>query len=134
MRLLILGFFLAFQNPQHPLTGTWLTGNKLGKIEVSHKNGKYEARIIWLEVPEYEGKPATDRYNENPKLRNRALLGLNLFGDMKLNKDGKLVGPVYDPYRGKIFHCEIWLENKSKLNVRGYVGVFYQTKQWSRVD
>jgi uncharacterized protein (DUF2147 family) len=61
-------------------------------------------------------------------------MGLNIFGDMKIDAEGKLVGPVYDPYRGKIFQCIIWPESKNVMNVRGYWGVLYQTKQWTRVN
>lgn len=135
MKWVILTLLFSLNSSaQLPITGTWLTGNKLAKIEVSHKAGKYEARIVWLEIPDYDGKPAHDKNNENPKLRSRKLMGLNLFEEMEVNEDGLLVGNVYDPYRGRTFYCEIWPENKSVLNVRGYLGVFFQTKQWTRVN
>jgi hypothetical protein len=37
---------------------------------------------------------------------------------------------------GKIYIVSMWLdsENPNKLNVRGYIGIFFRTQQWTRIS
>lgn len=45
-------------------------------------------------------------------------------------------GTILDPDNGKTYDCTIWLNsnNHDRLNVRGYIGPFYRTQEWIRVD
>ena len=45
-------------------------------------------------------------------------------------------GKILDPENGKIYTVSMWLdsENPNKLNVRGYIGIFFRTQKWNRVE
>lgn len=36
------------------------------------------------------------------------------------------------PKTGKEYTAKIWLESDNKLAVRGYLGIFYETRYWKR--
>ena len=38
-------------------------------------------------------------------------------------------GTILDPANGKIYKCEIWLEN-GDLKVRGYIFFLFRTQTW----
>lgn len=68
--------------------------------------------------------------------KNKPIEGLVII--KKLTKDDNEYsdGTVLDPENGKTYTCKIWLDEKNKdiLNVRGYIGFFYRTQQWKRVN
>jgi uncharacterized protein (DUF2147 family) len=43
-------------------------------------------------------------------------------------------GTILDPKNGKVYDCKIWLDSADKLMVRGYVGIFFRTQEWIRVN
>jgi uncharacterized protein (DUF2147 family) len=44
-------------------------------------------------------------------------------------------GTIVDPENGKVYTVKIWMDenNPNKLNVRGYIGIFFRTQTWERV-
>ena len=42
-------------------------------------------------------------------------------------------GNILDPDNGKVYRCKIWIED-NQLKVRGYIGPFYRTQSWLKVD
>ena len=41
-------------------------------------------------------------------------------------------GTIYDPKNGKTYKCEMWLDGKTGLKIRGYWGVVYRTETWTK--
>ncbi len=81
------------------------------------------------------GKPKTDRYNPNPKLRDRPVLGMILMSDfVYVGKNLWEEGKVYDPESGKTYKCKMILKSANKLEVRGFIGfsLFGRTVTWTR--
>ena len=113
--------------------GIWFTESKDGKVEIYKKNNKYYGKVIWIAKPnDKNGKPVTDANNPNASLQKRPILLMDIITDL-VYEDGEWSGGnVYDPKSGDSYNCKIWLED-GKLKVRGYWGLFYDTKTWTRI-
>jgi uncharacterized protein (DUF2147 family) len=54
-----------------------------------------------------------------------------------LKKDGDTWsgGRILDPENGKTYRCTVNLaEQGRKLEMRGYVGIFFRTQVWERIE
>jgi len=58
---------------------------------------------------------------------------MEILKDMKKSGDEFSDGTVLDPKNGKVYRCKIWKE-ESDLKLRGYLGPFYRTQTWKRVN
>lgn len=109
--------------------GKWKLPDGSAIVEVYKKGDAFCARIAWLEEPQ-----SKDTKNPDASLRNRPLLGLDLLSNLK--PDGKRYsgGTIYDPQTGKTFTCTMELDSKNVniLHVKGYVGPFHKTMDWTR--
>ena len=115
-----------------PHLGQWLTEGGKSLVEVSDCAPAICARIVWLKDPNDEtGKPLRDGYNKNTQMRNRPILGLPLFENMKAAKAG-WVGRVYDPEEGEWFDVTVWLAGPDKINIKGCVLFVCETHAWNR--
>ena len=119
--------------------GIWKTYNdETGKLEsevkLYKKNGKIYGKIIKLyKVVNGEKNPVCDLCPGYRK--NKPVVGLNIITG--LSRDGSewyADESILDPNNGEIYDCKIWLVNKNKLAVRGYLGWFFRTQYWVRVD
>lgn len=136
--LLFTILFTISTYSQKTIVGKWKT------IDDSTKEAKSIVEIYKLNN-EYFGK-ITTILNEADKDKvcikckgvdkNKPIEGLVII--KKLSKDDTMYvdGTVTDPENGKTYTCKIWLDenNKDVLNVRGYIGFFYRTQKWKRVN
>lgn len=133
--LLSLG---AFAQQADQLTGTWLTKSKNpARVQVYKQGDKYFGKIIWLQDPQKNGKDATDEKNPDVAARNRNVIGLVILKDAKFDGDGAWKdGTIYDPESGKTYSCNISLDGKNTLKLRGYIGVSLlgRTEKWTRMN
>lgn len=122
----------TFCTAQSSITGEWFTGEKNAKVEIYQEGDIYQGKIVWLEEPTYDdGTPKKDKQNPKAKLQDRPIIGLNMLKGFTKDDDVWKGGTIYDPNNGKSYKCTMWLED-GKLKVRGYVGIFYRTEQWTR--
>lgn len=134
------GFGQSANTESDNLLGIWLTGSKKAKVEIYRCGGKYCGKIVWLREPTYEdGTAKIDKKNSDEKKRSRPILGMDILTDFEYDEDLEWEdGEIYDPENGKTYSCEIWMEekDKSKLNVRGYVGfsLLGRTDIWVRSE
>ncbi len=116
--------------------GYWYNEEKDAKIEVyKAKNGKFYGKIVWLKVPETEGKPRTDLKNPKENLRNQPIMGLLILKAFDNNGDKVYdQGTIYDPKSGKTYSCKITFVNNQTLSIRGYIGISMigRTTTWTR--
>jgi uncharacterized protein (DUF2147 family) len=121
------------------IIGVWITGDKSGTIEIyKTANGKYSGRILG----DGNGVPDSttlDKYNPNPALQKRRLVGLDILSGFSYEGENDWSsGTIYDPNNGKTYKCNLALDDdgktKNKLRVRGYIGVslFGRTDVWTR--
>jgi uncharacterized protein (DUF2147 family) len=119
------------------IEGQWYNDIKSAKVLITKgSNGKFYGKVIWLKEPLKNGKPKVDELNEDPKLRNRPRLGLQVLSDFVKDGDVKYTdGTIYDPLNGKTYSCNITFKGKT-LAIRGYIGIslFGRTTTWSRVE
>ncbi len=119
--LLIMAFGVTTDtNRADTILGTWLTPKQDGKIEFYKADNRYFAKLVWYSIPD-----ATDIHNPNPVLRNKLVIGLNIFRDFIYDSKNQqwVKGTVYDPESGKTYACELWVDeyNPNQLKARGYV-------------
>lgn len=105
--------------------GRWSTGGTL--IEVRSSGDSLSARIIALKHPLYRekdragvvGMPRLDHQNPDRALRDRGLLGLELFSGFEFRR-GRWEGRLYVPSSGRTFSARLWMKDET-LKVRGFI-------------
>ncbi len=126
---------VSAQGNADAIKGVWLSENKRLKVEIYAVNNVYFGKILWLyeqNDPE-TGKPKLDKENPDPNKRSRPLIGLQVLKDFRFKDGFWQDGYVYNSQNGNTYACEIWLEGKDMLVLRGYWGFVYHTEKWTRV-
>lgn len=109
-----------------------MTEGGKSRVEVSDCGPQICAKIVWLKDPnDDKGKPLHDAYNKNTQMRNRPILGLPLFENMRPAKTG-WEGRVYNPEEGDWFDVTVWLASPDKINIKGCVLFICETHNWTR--
>jgi uncharacterized protein (DUF2147 family) len=139
--ILFIGAFLfSIALKAQSCLGTWITiddetGKKKSKVELYKKDGKLYGKIVYL-YPR-EGR------EENPKCKkctgdrkDQPLIGLQIVRGLEWNESEWEDGTIVDPENGKVYTCSIWIDRDdyTKLHVRGYVGPFFRTQTWTKVE
>ena len=127
-RLLIVVVFLggpslSWADDLSRIDGTWLSGDGDGLIEVTATDTDLYGIIAGSPDPA-DDRPDKDEKNPDPALRDRPLIGLNLFAGFKYDGNGRWSGgTIYDPNSGKTYRCIVTLVDANTLKIRGYVGL-----------
>ena len=70
--------------------------------------------------------------------RDKPLLGLTILRNLRPHADDKTVwdgGDIVDPNNGKVYRTRLkTVDGGKKLEMRGYIGPFYRTQVWLRVE
>ncbi len=125
------------------IVGFWTTADQDARIEIYRCGSGYCGRIAYLEEPNYPaddeggmgGLPKVDRFNPDPDLRRRPLLGLTFLEGFRYEGgnvwDG---GRIYNPENGKFYRARISLADGDRLMLRGYWGLSLlgRTETWVR--
>jgi uncharacterized protein (DUF2147 family) len=107
-----------------PIERAWYTEDKTAKILIYRsKEGTFDGKVVWLKVPNRNGKPKIDELNPDPHKKGQPILGLVILeGFKKDGKDEYKGGTIYDPKSGKTYSCKMERDG-NKLDVRGYIGI-----------
>ena len=100
------------------IDGTYYSPNKNSKIKFSKKDSTtYIGKLVWNKE-----ENLNDINNKNITLRDRELIGIQLFYSLKYIAHLKIwQGKFYDPTSGNTYNCDLWLTNSNKtLMARGY--------------
>ncbi|MGE0698324.1 MAG: DUF2147 domain-containing protein, partial [Hyphomicrobiaceae bacterium] len=129
----------ARPEPQPPgPVGVWIDHTGRGAVEIVPCGTGLCGRIVWMQQPnDKTGQPLRDKLNEDRRLRNRTICGLQVIGDLKLMRDGSWDrGWIYDPEQGESFDVELRLRSPDELQVKGYKGLKFlsETFQWRRAE
>lgn len=133
---MVLGLtFQVYAQSETRVLGLWYNTEKTAQVEITQNGSEFLGKIVWLQDPSPEGKPATDKENPDPKLKQRPLMGLSLLKGLKYSGGIWKGGEIYDPKTGKTYSCEIKLKSDSVLEVKGYIGFSFvgKTVQWTKV-
>jgi len=117
------------------IVGVWKTiddeTNKVkSHVQIVEKNGKFYGKVVKL-LKDPPDKLCTKCEGEK---KNKPVVGMEIVWNMSLDDDEYQGGKIMDPKNGKTYTCKMWLEDKNKLKVRGYVAFFYRTQYWFRLD
>lgn len=110
------------------IIGLYWSPKKDAKIEIYKRDDKYFGKSIWSSTKR------KDLNNPTPSLRDRDLLGLELFTNFSFKNGTYEGGKIYDPENGKTYDCKMSINGKN-LKVRGYIGIslFGRTENFERV-
>ncbi len=81
------------------------------------------------------GKPKLDNKNPDTKKRQQPIVGMTILTNFIFDgKDEWEDGKIYDPESGNTYSCNMELNGRNKLKVRGYIGLslFGRTEVWTR--
>ena len=132
-------FFYVHLSAQSCL-GYWITiddesGLKKSVVELYKKDGKMYGKVVYIYKRGKDG-PNSKCTECSGKLYNQPIMGMLIVKQMQWSGSQWEDGSILDPDNGKTYTCTIWLNetNKDKLNVRGYIGPFFRTQEWIRID
>lgn len=144
MRFIQLVFICFFCLPlcsfAQSVTGYWVTiddhsGLKKSIVELYKKEGVLYGRVVYIYKRGKDG-PNSKCTECEGKLHNQPIMNMLILSQMTW--DGKVWtgGNILDPDNGKYYSCSIWLEanQPNKLQVRGYIGPFFRTQEWVRIQ
>ena len=120
-------------------SGKWTTiddetGKKKSIVELYKSDGKLYGKITYLYPREgREENPKCTKCEDDRK--NKPLVGLQIVRGCKWDGTEWEGGTIVDPENGKVYSVKIWMDenNPNKLNVRGYIGIFFRTQTWELV-
>jgi uncharacterized protein (DUF2147 family) len=131
---------LAASAPGHAATavdpsGTWATEDGRARIRIERCGASMEqvcGYIVWMkETADAKGEPLRDKYNPDPALRSRLLLGHQLMLGLKPSWERHFLGEIYNADDGKFYSISVWREAADSLKVRGCMfSVFCATQVW----
>lgn len=117
--------------------GRWYAEGGAAQVDVSDCGGDLCGRVMWLRSPfDENGCELRDRYNPDPALRERPVIGVEILSGLEPAGDHAWTGgTIYDPASGNTYHCALLLDGENRLHLRGYIGVplFGRTTTWIRV-
>ena len=67
-------------------------------------------------------------------LKGKLIVGMNIVNGLEQSGDAYEGGEILDPANGKTYDAKIWLEDDNTLKVRGYLGIFFRTQTWHRIE
>jgi uncharacterized protein (DUF2147 family) len=137
----ILALSAAAASAQMTPVGLWKTIDDDGKTEKSlvrivDKGGVVSGRIEKLLDPKDNPNDVCDKCTDDRK--GKPVVGLEILRGLKQNADDKTIwdsGEVLDPEDGKSYRARLKpVEGGKQLQLRGYIGPFYRTQVWIRVE
>jgi uncharacterized protein (DUF2147 family) len=129
----LLGMKAGAQN----ITGTWKTIDDETKeaksyVELYDANGTLYGKVTKLlkSAPDKKCDKCPD------ERKNQPILGMIVVINMKQKEGFYQDGNILDPEKGKWYGCKMWIKDgdPNTLVVRGYLGPFYRTQYWYRVQ
>ena len=115
--------------------GRWINPSGEGQVLIFKKDNKYYGKLVWLKIPDRDGKPKLDIHNPDKNLATKPELGLELLKGFTFDGDDEYEdGTIYDPKNGKTYSCKMTIKGNS-LKIRGYIGIslFGRSEVWTRV-
>jgi len=113
-----------------PITGQWFTEFDRAVVRIVACGGSMCGTLIGPGPGTPKGAPPPlDRYNQNPALRARSVIGLTLLSDAKPDGD-QWRGTIYSPDDGRAFAATFKAESTGTLRVKGCWGIICRTQHW----
>ena len=122
----------------HGVFGKWKTiddetGKATSVIEIFERHNRVYGKIVEL-LNSKAKNPKCEKCDGEDK--NKPIIGLIVLRGLKKDKNGGYFdGVILDPKHGKVYKCNMALETRDKLKVRGFIGInlLGRTQFWERV-
>jgi uncharacterized protein (DUF2147 family) len=118
--------------------GTWLTGDKKGKVRIVNCSGALCGSLVWLQEPidPDTNQPKTDKHNVDAGKRGRPLLGVPIVLDMKPNGANTWQGQVYNAEDGNTYTGSFTLTGANSAELKGCImgGLICKAQTWTRTN
>jgi uncharacterized protein (DUF2147 family) len=122
--------------------GTWhtiddKTGEAKAEIQIVDKDGALSGRVVKSLRNDPNAKKTCDDCKDDRK--GKEIIGMEIIRGVKPDASGDNLwangGKILDPENGKEYTVKmVPQEGGKKLQVRGYIGPFYRTQVWLRVQ
>ncbi|MFO1280039.1 MAG: DUF2147 domain-containing protein [Burkholderiaceae bacterium] len=136
--------FVAFSTSalaQMSPVGVWKTIDDETKkekslVRIKETNGVFTGTIEKFLDPATKLDEVCDKCSDDRK--GKPVLGMTIIRNIKANADDKGIwdgGDILDPNNGKVYRARLKpVDGGKKLEMRGYLGPFYRTQVWLRVE
>lgn len=105
-------------------------------VRITESNGVFSGRIEKLLDPDTKQDAICEKCSDDRK--DKPVLGMTIMRGVKQNADDPAVydaGHILDPNNGKTYRVRIKpVDGGKRLEMRGYIGPFYRTQVWMRVE
>ena len=105
-------------------------------VRIKETNGVYSGTIEKLLDPDSKQDAVCDKCTDDRK--DKPVLGMTILRGLKASEGDATVfegGTIVDPNNGKVYRTRLKpVEDGKKLEMRGYIGPFYRTQVWLRVE
>ena len=114
------------------------TNEPKGEIRITENNGVLSGVVGRALKEDSKAKTVCDLCTDDRK--NKNIIGMEILRN--LTREGKESnflwagkGTILDPNNGKVYTVKMTpIEGGKRLQVRGYIGVFYRTQYWIRAE
>ena len=136
--------FVAFSTSalaQMSPVGVWKTIDDETKkekslVRIKETNGVFTGTIEKFLDPATKVDEVCDKCTDDRK--GKPVMGMTIIRNIKANADDKGIwdgGDILDPNNGKVYRARLKpVDGGKKLEMRGYLGPFYRTQVWLRVE
>ena len=137
--VVVCGFSVSAMAQMSPV-GMWQTiddkdGTVKSEIRIVENAGVVSGKVDKILDPKTKQDDKCEECTDERK--DQPVLGMEILRGLK-KVEGKDVwegGTVLDPKNGKVYKATVTpLEGGKKLQMRGYIGFFYRTQVWNRVN
>jgi len=135
-------FMVSTSYAQMTPVGAWhsiddKTGDAKAEIQIVEKDGVLTGRITKSLRTDGAAKKICDECQDDRK--GKEIIGMEIIRALKVDPSTELTwgggGKILDPENGKEYTVKMMpKEGGKKLLVRGYIGPFYRTQTWLRVQ
>ena len=105
-------------------------------VRIKESNGVFSGTIEKFLEPDAKLDSVCDKCTDDRK--DKPVLGMTILRGLKVSEGDASVfegGTILDPNNGKVYRSRLRpVEEGKKLEMRGYIGPFYRTQVWLRVE
>jgi uncharacterized protein (DUF2147 family) len=134
---LLLLIAVSAARAQNTPVGLWRTvddntGQEKSLVRISESAGVASGRIETLLHPSHPN-PLCEKCRD--ERRGKPMVGLSILEGLTRHGEVWEGGKILDPGNGRIYTARLKpLDGGQRLEVRGYIGPFFRTQIWSRVE
>jgi uncharacterized protein (DUF2147 family) len=118
--------------------GTWLTGDKKGKVKIVNCGDAICGSLVWLQEPNdpETHQPKTDKHNADASKQGRPLLGIPIVLSMKPSGAEVWQGQVYNAEDGSTYSGSFTMTSANSAQLKGCVmgGLICKSQTWTRTN